>query len=298
MRRAEGKLEGRSAVVTGAGRGIGRSEALLLAREGASVTVSDVDADAAAAVADEIRASGGSARVHVDDVASWRGAEALVESVVDADGRLDVLVNNAGILRDAMSFSMTEQQWDDVIRVHLKGHFAPTHFAAAHWRERAKAGERDVAGRVIDTVSEAGLYGLAGQANYVAGKAGIAALTIALARELAKYGVTVNAIAPRARTRMTETVLGDLIAEDGGFDEWDPDNVAPVVAWLASEAAADVTGQMLVVAGDKVHLMSGWTRVGRIDNGGQRWTVEELEARRAELFGEHGSRLPEAGFGE
>jgi len=193
---------------------------------------------------------------------------------------------------------MTEQQWDDVIRVHLKGHFAPSHFAAMHWRERSKAGDPSVSGRIVNTVSESGLYGLAGQANYATAKAGIAALTITLGRELRKYGVTVNAVAPRARTRMTETVLGDLLPAEGQFDEWDPANIAPVVVWLASDAAEDVTGQVLVVNGDKVHLMTGWSRVGRIDNRGRRWTVDDLEARRDELFGEHGSKLPVTGFGE
>jgi NAD(P)-dependent dehydrogenase (short-subunit alcohol dehydrogenase family) len=193
---------------------------------------------------------------------------------------------------------MDEQQWDDVIRVHLKGHFAPSHFAGQHWRERAKQGEQGVRGRIVSTASESGLYGLAGQANYATAKAGIAAMTITLARELGKYGVTVNAVAPRARTRMTETVLSGLMPEEGAFDEWDPANIAPVVVWLVSDDAADVTGQVLVVNGDKVHLMTGWSRAGRIDNGGRRWTVDDLQARRTELFGERGSTLPPTGFGE
>ena len=293
-----GRLDGKAAIVTGAGRGIGRAEALLLAAEGAHVTVNDVDASAAAEVVAEIESAGGRGAPDTHDVSTWAGAEAIVASVTDAHGHLDVLVNNAGILADAMSFSMTEQQWDDVIRVHLKGHFAPSHFAGVHWRDRAKAGDDQVSGRIVNTASESGLYGLVGQANYAAAKAGIAAMTITLGRELRKYGVTVNAVAPRARTRMTETVLGDLRPAEGEYDEWDPANIAPVVAWLASDAAADVTGQVLVVNGDKVHLMSGWHRVGRIDNGGRRWTVDDLEARRGELFGEHGSKLPVTGFGE
>jgi NAD(P)-dependent dehydrogenase (short-subunit alcohol dehydrogenase family) len=291
-------LDGKAAIVTGAGRGIGRAEAILLAAEGAHVTVNDVDATAAAEVVAEIESAGGHGAADAHDVSTWAGAEAIVASVTDAHGHLDVLVNNAGILADAMSFSMTEQQWDDVIRVHLKGHFAPSHFAGVHWRERAKAGDDQVSGRIVNTASESGLYGLVGQANYAAAKAGIAAMTITLGRELRKYGVTVNAVAPRARTRMTETVLGDLRPAEGEFDEWDPANIAPVVAWLASDDAADVTGQVLVVNGDKVHLMSGWHRVGRIDNDGRRWTVDDLEARRGELFGEHGSKLPVTGFGE
>jgi NAD(P)-dependent dehydrogenase (short-subunit alcohol dehydrogenase family) len=199
--------------------------------------------------------------------------------VVEAHGRLDVLVNNAGILRDAMSFSMDEEQWDDVIRVHLKGHVATSHFAGVHWRGRAKAGE-EVSGRIVNTVSESGLYGLAGQANYAAAKAGIASMTIVLGRELRKYGVTVNAIAPRARTRMTEPVLGSLRPDEGQFDEWDPANIAPVVAWLASDAASDITGQVMVV------------------NGGERWTPAALTGKRAELFGERSTGLPVTGFGE
>jgi NAD(P)-dependent dehydrogenase (short-subunit alcohol dehydrogenase family) len=292
-----GTLDGKVTIVTGAGRGIGREEALLLAAEGALVTVNDVDGDAAAETVAGIETAGGQARVSTDDVSTWTGAEKAVASVVEAHGRLDVLVNNAGILRDAMSFSMDEEQWDDVIRVHLKGHVATSHFAGVHWRGRAKAGE-EVSGRIVNTVSESGLYGLAGQANYAAAKAGIASMTIVLGRELRKYGVTVNAIAPRARTRMTEPVLGSLRPDEGQFDEWDPANIAPVVAWLASDAASDITGQVMVVTGDKVHLMEGWHRVGRIENGGERWTPAALTGKRAELFGERSTGLPVTGFGE
>ncbi len=292
-----GTLDGRSALVTGAGRGIGREEALLLAAEGAHVTVNDVDHAEARAVVAEITAAGGTAQANADDVSTWSGAEAAVTEAVGSGGHLDVLVNNAGILRDAMSFSMDEAQWADVVRVHLTGHAACAHFAGAHWRARAKDGE-DVTGRIINTASESGLYGLVGQVNYAAAKAGIASMTIVLARELAKYGVTVNAIAPRARTRMTETVLGALLPEEGAFDEWDPANVAPVVAWLASDAAQGISGQVFVVNGDKVHLMSGWHRTGRIDNGGRRWTATDLEARSDELFADQDPGLPPMGFGE
>jgi NAD(P)-dependent dehydrogenase (short-subunit alcohol dehydrogenase family) len=292
-----GRLDGKHALVTGAGRGIGREEALLLAAEGARVTVNDVDAAEAGAVVDEIEAAGGSARASTDDVSSWSGAEAAVGGVVEDGGTIDVLVNNAGILHDAMSFSITEDQWNDVVRVHLTGHAACAHFAGAHWRERAKAGE-DVTGRIVNTASESGLYGLVGQVNYAAAKAGIASMTIVLARELAKYGVTVNAIAPRARTRMTETVLGALLPEEGAFDEWSPANVAPVVAWLVSPEAAKVTGQVFVVNGDKVHLMAGWHRVGRVDHGGSAWTVDDLAGAADELFGDRDTGLPPMGFGE
>jgi NAD(P)-dependent dehydrogenase (short-subunit alcohol dehydrogenase family) len=293
-----GNLDNKSVIVTGAGRGIGRGEALLLAAEGASVLVNDVDADEAKNVVEEIVAAGGTAEVNTDDVASWAGAEAAVANAVDRFGRLDILVNNAGIIRDTMSFSMDEQQWDSVVTVHLKGHAAMSHFAGAHWRGRAKAGEEGLTGRIVNTASESGLYGLAGQINYATAKAGIASMTIVLARELKKYGVTVNAIAPRARTRMTETVLTGMEPKPGEFDEWDPANVAPVVAWLASPGASHITAQVFVVNGDKVHLMTGWERVGRIDNGGERWTVDELAARAGDLFGDRSTKIPPAGFGE
>jgi NAD(P)-dependent dehydrogenase (short-subunit alcohol dehydrogenase family) len=290
------QLEGKVALVTGAGRGIGRAEARLLAAEGATVLVNDVDPDAGRSVVEEITADGGAAVVNVDDVSTWAGAEAAVAHAADSFGRLDVLVNNAGILRDAMSFSMTEAEWDAVIAVHLKGHFATSHFAGAHWRERSKAGEDGVTGRIINTASESGLYGLAGQVNYAAAKAGIASMTIVLGRELKKYGVTVNAIAPRARTRMTESVLVGLEAAEGAFDEWDPDNIAPVVGWLASDGAADVSGQVFVVFANRVHLMAGWDLHATIEADG-RFTIEELAARKDELFGERRHGLPAMGFG-
>jgi NAD(P)-dependent dehydrogenase (short-subunit alcohol dehydrogenase family) len=294
-----GSLEDRTAIVTGAGRGIGRAEALLLGAEGATVVVNDVDAAEAASVVDEIVAAGGRAAVSTHDVADLVQAGELVDQAIDlGSGRLDIVVNNAGIIRDAMSFSMDAAQWDDVIRVHLGGHFAMIRHAGAHWRARSKAGEESVSGRIVNTASESGLYGLAGQVNYAAAKAGIAAMTIVAGRELHRYGVTANAIAPRARTRMTESVLGDLRAPEGTFDEWDPANVAPVVAWLVSDAAAHISGQVFVVNGDKVHLMSGWERVGRIDNGGERWTAADLAAREADLFGDRSTKLPPMGFGE
>jgi len=291
-----GTLDDKRAIVTGAGRGIGRAEAMLLAAEGAKVLVNDVDGDHAKAVVDEIVAAGGEAIANSDDVASWAGAEAVVARAVAEWGRLDVLVNNAGVIRDAMSFSLSEEQWDDVIRVHLKGHIACARFAGAHWRERSKSGEEGVAGRIVNTASESGLYGLAGQINYATAKAGIASMTIVLGRELQKYGVTVNAIAPRARTRMTETVLQGMEAAPGEFDEWDPANIAPVVAWLAGDDAADVSGQVFVVFANRLHLMSGWDLEQTVETDG-RWTIEQLHARKGELFGDRSSGLPKMGFG-
>ena len=234
-----GLLDGKVAIVTGAGRGIGREEALLLASEGATVIVNDVGAVARRVRAATstpprrwstcITAAGGTAAVNGDDISSWAGAKNVVDQAVDSYGSLDILVNNAGILRDKMSFNMEESDWDDVIRVHLKGHFAPSHFAAVYWRNKAKGGE-PTSGRIINTSSEAGLYGNAGQANYSAAKAGIASMTWVLARELERYGVTVNAIAPRARTRMTENLFGRDGGQEGdGFDAWDPTNVAQLI---------------------------------------------------------------------
>jgi NAD(P)-dependent dehydrogenase (short-subunit alcohol dehydrogenase family) len=293
-----GALEGKVAIVTGAGRGIGRGHARLLAAEGAALIVNDLgsavegsgsDATPAEQVVAEIETAGGRAVTSSHDVSSWAGAEALVRQALDTYGALHVLVNNAGILRDKMSFNMDEDDWDAVIRVHLKGHFAPSRFAAAYWRERAKAGER-TGGRIVNTSSESGLYGAVGQSNYDAAKAGIASMTLAMARELERYGVTVNAIAPRARTRMTENLFD--MGQGEGFDYFDPDNVAPTVAWLASDAAADVSGHVFVVGGGDVFLVQNFVPLTKLSKPG-RWTVEELEARRGELFGPHAPGVPE-----
>jgi NAD(P)-dependent dehydrogenase (short-subunit alcohol dehydrogenase family) len=301
-----GTLDGKVAIVTGAGRGIGRGEAMLLAAEGAQVVVNDLggewdgtgaDSRQAQLVVDEIAAAGGEAVPNYDDVASWDGAQRLVQQAVDTFGRLDALINNAGILRDKMSFNMDEDDWDAVVRVHLKGHFAPSRFAAAYWREQVKSGQA-VSGRIVNTASESGLFGQAGQANYSAAKAGIASMTIVLARELKKYGVTVNCIAPRARTRMTSgTFEGFGEPEEGTFDQWDPDNIAPIVGFLASDAAAGISGQVLVVWADRVYRMSGWSVVNSIEKG-DRWTVAELIEKKGELFsGEYGGKIPKMGFG-
>ena len=299
-----GMLDGKVAIVTGAGRGIGREEALLLAAEGAKVIVNDVgasvhgeggDTSPAQQTVADIAAAGGEAAINDSDVSSWDGAQRLVQQAVDSWGKLDILVNNAGILRDKMSFSMEEAEWDDVIRVHLKGHFAMSHFAAIHWRNRAKAGE-DVFGRIVNTSSESGLFGNAGQSNYGAAKAGIAMLTVILARELERYGVTVNAISPRARTRMTEDLFGDMAkAEEGGFDAFGPQNVAPLVAFLASPEAGDVTGQNFVVFGGSVWVMQGWQPAGSLRRDSA-WTPKELADNKATLFAQRSTGLPPFSF--
>jgi NAD(P)-dependent dehydrogenase (short-subunit alcohol dehydrogenase family) len=275
--------EGRVAVVTGAGRGIGRGHALALARHGAKVVVNDLGAEVggegaslspAQEVVEEIVAAGGEAVVDGHDVSDWAGAEALVATAVDAFGRLDVLVNNAGILRDRVLVNMSEAEWDAVVRVHLKGTFATCHFAANHWRDRVKAGE-EVDGRIINTTSASGLYGAVGQANYGAAKAGIASLTIIAAQELERYGVAVNAISPGGRTRMTEPLgYGVGIPEDK-FDFADPENVAPMVVWLAGDEAHGITGQVFQASGGTVGVELGW-RHGPEVRQKARWDPTEL----------------------
>jgi len=298
-----GLLDGKVAVVTGAGRGIGRAHARLLASEGAHVVVNDLgtategggtDSAPAREVVDEIIAAGGHASANADNVATWDGAGALVQQAVDEFGRLDIVVNNAGILRDAMSFNITEAEWDSVIEVHLKGHLATCHHAVKHWRALGKAGE-EVSGRIINTASESGLYGQAGQINYATAKAGIVSMTIVLAREMKKYGVTANVVCPRALTRMTETVAG--AAEFMTGPEWEPENISPMVAFLASDAAADVSGQVFVVFGTRVHLMEGFTLANTLDRGEGRWTAQELIDRKDELFAGRRSKVPPMGFG-
>jgi NAD(P)-dependent dehydrogenase (short-subunit alcohol dehydrogenase family) len=287
-----GALDGKVAIITGAGRGIGRGEALLLAQHGAKVVVNDLggewdgtgaDQRPAQLVVDEINGAGGEAAANYDNVADWAGAERLVGQAIDDFGSLDVLVNNAGILRDRMLFNMSEQEWDAVITVHLKGHAAPTRHACAYWREKAKA-EGSANGRIICTSSTSGLLGNAGQSNYGAAKAGIAAFALIISMEMARYGVTCNAIAPAARTRMTEATFGE-IRSDGPFDEWAPENIAPMVAYLATDDAADITGQVFYVAGGTVQLYQGWGPVAEARKD-DRWTVEELTKEVPQLFGE------------
>jgi 3-oxoacyl-[acyl-carrier protein] reductase len=283
-------LAGLSAIVTGAGRGLGRAEALELARLGAAVVVNDYgqpgrDGSGAASaapaeeVAAEIRAAGGRAVAHLGDVADFETARGLVGLAVSEFGKLDVLVNNAGILRDRMVFSMGEDEWDSVVRVHLKGHFNTTRFAAAHWRERAKAGESEVFGRIVNTSSEAYLAGSAGQPNYAAAKGGIVGLTTSSALALAKYGVTVNAICPRARTRMTEDVFAGF-AEPASADELDPlapEHVAPLVGYLAAPAAARVNGQLFVVHGGMVAIVDRPRVAAKFDTAKDVFSYEELD---------------------
>ncbi|MFF7444748.1 MULTISPECIES: 3-oxoacyl-ACP reductase [unclassified Streptomyces] len=282
-------LDGLSAVVTGAGRGLGRAEALELARLGATVVVNDygqpgrdgsgeASAGPAEEVAAEIRAAGGKALAYTGDVADFRQAGELVGLAISECGKLDILVNNAGILRDRMVFSMTEGEWDAVIRVHLKGHFNTTHFAAAHWRARSKEARGPVYGRIVNTSSEAFLAGSAGQPNYAAAKGGIVGLTTSTALALAKYGVTANAICPRARTRMTEDVFAGLEPPDAGLDPLAPEHVAPLVGYLASPAAARVNGQLLVVHGGMVAVVERPRVQAKFDSKQDTFTYDELDA--------------------
>ena len=284
-------LEGKVAIVTGAGRGIGREHSLALAEAGAKLVVNDLGASAAGegrdatpaqAVADEIKAAGGEAVANYDNVADFLGAESLVKQAVGEFGRLDILVNNAGIIRDRMLVNLSEEEWDSVINVHLKGHFAPTRHAAAYWRAESKAGN-EVNGRVINTSSPSGVFGNVGQTNYGAAKAGIAAFTIIAALELGRYGVTVNCLAPNARTRLTEQTFGDIPVPEGGFDAMDPANISPVVVALASDAAAGITGQCLFVYGGVVNVLKQWD-TGVVFTRDSRWDADELIEKLNEAF--------------
>jgi len=278
-------LEGKVAIVTGAGRGLGRSEALHLGRLGAAVVVNDYgvavdgskEESAAQEVVNEIAASGGKAIANGADVADWEQSKALVDQAVSEFGGVDIVVNNAGILRDKMLYNMTEEEWDAVIRVHLKGHFCVSRHATAYWREKSKAEEgRPVYGRIINTASEAFLFGSPGQPNYAAAKAGIAALTLSTAQSCARYGVTANAICPRARTRMTEGVGGGMFEKPAeGFDMFNPEHVGPLVGFLASPAAERVSGQVFVAHGRQVTVLRGPVVEKRFEAGDQ-WTFDGI----------------------
>jgi NAD(P)-dependent dehydrogenase (short-subunit alcohol dehydrogenase family) len=280
-----GALDGRVAIITGAGRGLGREHALLFAHEGAKVVVNDLGGDMhgeggdlspAMQTVEDIRALGGEAVVNGENVADWEGAQRLIQQAVETFGDLHVLVNNAGILRDRVIINMTEAEWDAVIKVHLKGHFAPTHHAAVYWREQSKAG-REVKASIIHTTSTSGLFSNPGQANYDSAKSGIATLSQVCAKELVRYGVRSNAIAPGARTRLTEATpgLGDAVkAPDEGFDVWHPGNVSPFVAYLVM-ADCPISGECFMVQGGKVQRVQSWGRAEEISKN-DRWTVEEL----------------------
>lgn len=290
-----GLLEGRVAIVTGAGRGIGRAHALELARQGARVVVNDFGVSLAGEgtgespaeqVVGEIREAGGEAVANAADVADFAQAEAMVQQAIETFGRLDVLVNNAGFVRDRMLVNTSEEEWDAVVRVHLKGHFAPLRHAGAYWRAESKAG-RERAARVVNTSSGAGLQGSVGQATYSAAKAGIAGLTLVAAQEMGRYGVTVNAIAPVARTRMTE----------GAFDTSAmalPEDNSPIVAWLASAESGDVTGRVIEIDGGTVTLETGW-RHGPARDLGRRWEAAEVGPALRELIAE--APVPEPVYG-
>jgi NAD(P)-dependent dehydrogenase (short-subunit alcohol dehydrogenase family) len=271
-------------IVTGAGRGIGAEHALEFARHGARVVVNDIggaldgsgsDATPAQEIVDRIVAAGGEAVASYDDVTDWAAAERLVQTAVDTFGDLHTLVNNAGAVRDRMFVNMSADEWDAAIRINLRGHFCPARHAAAYWRDRAKAGE-PVDARIVNTSSGAGLMGSVGQANYGAAKAAIAALTLIQAAELARYGITANAIAPSARTRMTEAVFAEMMAQvEGGFDAMAPENIAPLVVWLGSNESADVSGRVFEVEGGKVSVADGWQHGEPVDRGA-RWAPAEL----------------------
>ena len=280
----KGICENRVVIVTGAGRGLGRAYALAFAREGARVVVNDLgtslagegrDLATAQVVVDEIRAAGGEAVPNGDDVADWDGAARMVKTAIEAFGRLDVVVNNAGFVRDRMFVSQSLEEWDAVIRVHLRGHFCVASHAVAHWRAEQKAG-RSVDARIITTSSGAGLQGSFSQSVYSAAKGGIASLTLVQAAELRRYGITANALAPAARTRMTEQAFADKMrAPDAGFDRQDPANVAPLVVWLGSAQSAAVTGMVFDIEGGRITIANGWNDGPTVDKGA-RWEPAEL----------------------
>lgn len=271
-----GICNNRTIIVTGSGSGLGRQYALALAAAGANVVVNDINRAGAESVVDEIVKTGGKAVASVDDITSMSGAQAIVDAGVEAFGDVHGVVNNAGVVRDRMFASMTEDEWDLVIKVHLKGHFCIASRLVQRWRDQTKAGQK-VDGRIINTTSGAGLQGSIGQSNYVAAKGGIASLTLVQAAELGRYGITVNALAPAARTGMTEGPFAAMMKkpEDGSFDYYDPANVAPLVVWLCSPLSAKVSGKVFEVEGGKVSISDGW-KTGIVRDKGARWNPDEL----------------------
>ena len=298
-----GICAGRIVIVTGSGRGLGRSYALAFAREGARVVVNDLgttlhgegrDTATAQAVVDEIKAAGGDAVANGDDISDWEGAQRLVQTAVDHFGGLDVVVNNAGFVRDRMFVSATVDEWDATMKVHLRGHFCVSRHAVDFWRASAKQGKA-VDARIINTSSGAGLNGSIAQSAYAAAKGGIATLTLVQAAELGKYGITANALAPAARTRMTEQAFADKMKRpDDGFDVQDPDNIAPTVVWLGSAASRHVTGCIFELEGGSIMIADGWNDGPRIDKGA-RWQPAEVGAAVERLLGER--RKPKKVYG-
>lgn len=267
----------RTVVITGAGGGLGRAYALAFAQEGANVVVNDIRQEAAQAVADEVKAAGGQAIANTGDITTLAGAASILDAAVTAFGDVHVLVNNAGVLRDRMFLSLTEEDWDTVMRVHLRGHYCMGNTFGRYWRDQKKAGKA-VDARIINTSSGAGLQGSIGQSNYAAAKAGIAGLTLVQAAELARYGITANSLAPAARTSMTEGAMPDLVKKpESGFDVWDPMNVASIVVWLGSPLSAHVTGRCFEAKGGEISVADGW-HTGTIRDKGARWEPAELTA--------------------
>lgn len=296
-----GALSGKVAIVTGGGQGIGRAEALLLAQQGAAIVVNDMGGlkdgkDGPDSYANQVVAlieqNGGRAVANFADVSDWNAADAMVQQAYDSFGRLDILLCNAGIVRDRMTHNMTEAEWDAVIRVHLKGHFAPTRHAITRWREIAKETGTPVNGRIIYTTSEAGMFGNLGQPNYSAAKAGIMGLCFEVAKEVGRFGITVNTISPRGRTPMTEGTFGTFKIAEGEFDAWAAENVAPWAVFLSREEAKEISGQVFVVYGGTVQLMMPWPIAGQI-SAAKKWSPEELVVEARKLFPDMKAQPPE-----
>ncbi len=286
-----GRLDNKVAVITGAGSGVGREHALLLASEGAQVVVNDIGGAADDTVA-SINANGVKAVSHIGSVSDWNTGDDLVTTALDNFGDLHILINNAGILRDAMSFSMSEQEFDEVIAVHLKGHFVCARAAAIYWRNQSKAG-KDSARRMIHTTSESGLFGGPAQSNYASAKGGILTLSLTLGRELAKYGVTTNVVAPRARTGLTDYIQSMAAPESRDpFDVYDPANVSPFVVWLCTDEAKDVNGQAFIVGGSGVWWMRSWSHINHIKLNAQKLSINQIDELKDELFNGEDTGIP------